>query len=82
MSAHFEMFNSFITKHVELSEAELFDLNQKCTVVHFSKKTTMIKPKLTWQVKTVKTTVGMLIKHSVRNDASKFGPNIKRPQQN
>ena len=43
MSAHFEMFNSFITKHVELSEAELFDLNQKCTVVHFSKKTTMIK---------------------------------------
>jgi len=24
----------------------------------------------------------MLIKHSVRNDASKFGPNIKRPQQN
>ena len=42
----------------------------------------MIKPKLTWQVKIEKTTVGMLIKHSVRNDASKFGPNIKRPQQN
>ena len=43
MSAHFEMFNSFITKHVELSEAELSDLNQKCTIVHFSKKTIIIK---------------------------------------
>jgi len=31
------MFNQFITKHVEMTDAELADLNQKCTRVEFSK---------------------------------------------
>jgi len=37
MPAHFEMFNQFITKFVEITEAELEDLNSKCAKVEFSK---------------------------------------------
>ena len=35
MQDHFEMFNQFITKYVKFTEAELADLNQKCTKVFF-----------------------------------------------
>jgi len=37
MTNHFEMFNSFITRHVEMTEAELTAFNQKCELVEFSK---------------------------------------------
>jgi len=37
MPNHFEMFNSFITRHVEMTEAELSAFNQKCELVEFSK---------------------------------------------
>jgi CRP-like cAMP-binding protein len=37
MPVHFEMFNQFITKFVEMTEAELEDLNSKCAKVEFSK---------------------------------------------
>ena len=37
MPNHFEMFNSFITRHVEMTEAELTAFNQKCEIVEFSK---------------------------------------------
>jgi CRP-like cAMP-binding protein len=37
MPNHFEMFNSFITRHVEMTEAELTVFNQKCEIVEFSK---------------------------------------------
>ena len=37
MPNHFEMFNSFITRHVEMTEAELKAFNQKCELVEFSK---------------------------------------------
>ena len=37
MTNHFEMLNSFITSHVEMSEAELTAFNQKCEIVEFSK---------------------------------------------
>jgi len=37
MPNHFEMFNSFITRHVEMTEAELTAFNQKCELVEFSK---------------------------------------------
>jgi signal-transduction protein with cAMP-binding, CBS, and nucleotidyltransferase domain len=37
MPAHFEMFNQFITKFVEITEAELEDLNSKCAKVEFLK---------------------------------------------
>jgi len=37
MPSHFEMFNQFITKHVEFTEAELVAFNNQCTQVNFSK---------------------------------------------
>jgi len=37
MAEHFEMLNSFITRHVEMTEAELTAFNQKCELVEFSK---------------------------------------------
>jgi len=37
------MFNQFITKHVEMTDAELADLNQKCTSVEFSKGDLLMK---------------------------------------
>ena len=43
MSAHFEMFNQFITKHVEFTATELVDLNKKCTKVEFAKGDIIIK---------------------------------------
>ena len=61
MSPHFKVFNQFITKHVELSAAELFDLNQKCTLVHFSKKTILIKAGV------VQTSLYFITKGIIRN---------------
>ena len=43
MTNHFEMLNSFITKHVEMSEAELTAFNQKCEIVEFSKGELIMK---------------------------------------
>lgn len=43
MPSHFEMFNQFITKHVEFTEAELVDLNKKCTKVEFVKGDIIMK---------------------------------------
>ena len=43
MPAHFEMFNKFITKHVEFTEDELFAFNKKCTQVNFSKGELIMK---------------------------------------
>jgi CRP-like cAMP-binding protein len=43
MPNHFEMFNRFITSHVEISEAELADFNQKCELVEFPKGQIFIK---------------------------------------
>jgi CRP-like cAMP-binding protein len=43
MPAHFEMFNQFITKHVEFTEVELVDFNKKCTQVNFSKGELIMK---------------------------------------
>ena len=37
MTNHFSMLNSFIKRHVEMSEAELTTFNQKCEIVEFSK---------------------------------------------
>jgi CRP-like cAMP-binding protein len=43
MTNHFEMLNSFIKSHVEMSEAELTAFNQKCVVVEFSKGELVMK---------------------------------------
>ena len=43
MPSHFEMFNQFITKHVEFTEAELVAFNNKCTQVNFSKGELIMK---------------------------------------
>jgi len=43
MPNHFEMFNSFITRHVEMTEAELTAFNQKCEIVEFSKGEIIMK---------------------------------------
>ena len=43
MPNHFEMFNRFITSHVEISEAELADFNEKCELVEFPKGEIFIK---------------------------------------
>ena len=43
MPAHFEMFNQFITKHVEFTEAELVAFNKQCTQVNFSKGELIMK---------------------------------------
>lgn len=43
MPNHFEMFNRFITSHVEISEAELAHFNQKCELVEFPKGQIFIK---------------------------------------
>jgi len=43
MTNHFEMLNSFITRHVEMSEAELTAFNQKCKIVEFSKGDIIMK---------------------------------------
>ena len=43
MTNHFEMLNSFITRHVEMSEAELTAFNQKCEIVEFSKGELIMK---------------------------------------
>ena len=37
MPAHFEMFNKFITKHVDFTEDELVAFKKKCTQVNFSR---------------------------------------------
>ena len=43
MPVHFEMFNQFITKHVEFTEAELVAFNKQCTQVNFSKGDLIMK---------------------------------------
>lgn len=43
MPEHFEMFNQFITKFVEFTEAELVDLNNQCSKVNFRKGSIIIK---------------------------------------
>jgi CRP-like cAMP-binding protein len=43
MPTHFEMFNQFITKHVEFTEVELAAFNKQCTQVNFSKGDLIIK---------------------------------------
>ena len=43
MLSHFEMFNQFITKHVEFTEAELVAFNKQCTQVNFLKGDLIIK---------------------------------------
>ena len=43
MSSNFEMFNLFITKHVEFTEAELIAFDNKCTQVNFSKGELIMK---------------------------------------
>jgi CRP-like cAMP-binding protein len=43
MPFHFEMFNQFITKHVEFTEAELVAFNKQCTQVNFLKGDLIIK---------------------------------------
>jgi CRP-like cAMP-binding protein len=43
MPAHFEMFNQFITKYVDFTDAELVDLNKQCTKVEFAKGSIIIK---------------------------------------
>ena len=43
MPNHFEMFNSFITMHVGMSEAELVSLNKRCEIVEFSKGALIMK---------------------------------------
>ena len=43
MPAHFEMFNQFITKHVEFTESELVAFNKQCTQVNFSKGDLIMK---------------------------------------
>jgi CRP-like cAMP-binding protein len=43
MPSHFEMFNQFITKHVEFTEAELVAFNKQCTQVNFLKGDLIIK---------------------------------------
>ena len=43
MKDQFEMFNVFISKYVKMTKEELFDLNQRCKVVKFSKGDVVIK---------------------------------------
>jgi CRP-like cAMP-binding protein len=43
MPTHFEMFNKFITKHVEFTEDELVAFNKKCSQVNFSKGELIMK---------------------------------------
>jgi CRP-like cAMP-binding protein len=43
MPFHFEMFNQFITKYVDFTDAELVDLNKQCTKVEFAKGDIIIK---------------------------------------
>ena len=43
MPNHFEIFNRFITSHVEMTESELTDFNEKCEIVEFSKGEIFIK---------------------------------------
>ena len=43
MPAHFEMFNKFITKHVDFTEDELVEFKKKCTQVNFSKGELIMK---------------------------------------
>jgi CRP-like cAMP-binding protein len=43
MPNYFEMLNGFITRHVEMSEAELSVFNQKCAIVEFSKGALIMK---------------------------------------
>ena len=43
MPTHFEMFNKFITKHVEFTENELVAFNKKCSQVNFSKGELIMK---------------------------------------
>jgi CRP-like cAMP-binding protein len=43
MPAHFELFNSFITKYVEFNDYELTNFSSKCTKVEFSKGAYIMK---------------------------------------
>jgi CRP-like cAMP-binding protein len=43
MPSHFEMFNLFITKHVDFTDAELVAFNKQCTQVNFSKGELIMK---------------------------------------
>ena len=43
MPAHFEMFNKFITKHVDFTEDELVAFKKKCTQEKFSKGELIMK---------------------------------------
>jgi CRP-like cAMP-binding protein len=43
MNYHFEMLNSFITRHVDMTESELTAFNQKCKIVEFSKGDIIMK---------------------------------------
>jgi CRP-like cAMP-binding protein len=43
MPLHFEIFNQFLRKYVEFTDAELLDFNNKCTRVAFSKGALVMK---------------------------------------
>ena len=43
MPLHFEIFNQFLRKYVEFTDAELTDFNNKCTRVEFSKGAMVMK---------------------------------------
>ena len=61
MPAHFEMFNQFITKHVEFTEAELVAFNKQCTQVNF------LKGDLIMKVGEVQNSLYFLTKGIIRN---------------
>jgi CRP-like cAMP-binding protein len=43
MPLHFEIFNQFLRKYVEFTDAELLDFNNKCSCVEFSKGDVVMK---------------------------------------
>ena len=43
MPAHFELFNTFITKYVEFNDDELTNFSSKCTKVEFPKGAFIMK---------------------------------------
>ncbi len=61
MPSHFEMFNQFITKHVDFTDAELIAFNKQCTQVKFS------KGELIMQVGEVQNSLYFITKGIIRN---------------
>ena len=43
MPLHFEIFNQFLRKYVEFTDAELLDFNNQCSCVEFSKGDVVMK---------------------------------------